>query len=80
MFHLRVLNTRILPVYMFRVLVDWRTWRVLITGREEDLDLLDEGWELAGAYRSWRKAYRVAARIADAHDMVLEWYVEEAAP
>jgi len=52
----------------------------LITGREEDLDLLDEGWELAGAYRSWREAYRVAARIADAHDMVLEWYMEEAAP
>ncbi|AEA12359.1 hypothetical protein TUZN_0873 [Thermoproteus uzoniensis 768-20] len=65
---------------MFRVLVDERAWRVLITGREEDLDLLDEGWELAGEFGSWREAYKVAARLADAHDMVLEWYVEEVAP
>lgn len=49
-----------------------------MTGREEDLDLLDAGWELAGEYESWRKAYKAAMRLADAHDMILEWYLEEA--
>ncbi len=63
---------------MFRVLVDERTWRVLVTGKEEDLDLLDEGWELAGEFGDWASAYKVALRLADVHDMVLEWYVEEA--
>ncbi|MEL9990000.1 MAG: hypothetical protein QXP98_03440 [Thermoproteus sp.] len=63
---------------MFRIFIDGRTWRVLISGKEEDLDLLDEGWELAGEYKDWASAYRVALRLADAHDMVLEWYVEEA--
>lgn len=50
----------------------------MVTGKEEDLDLIDEGWELAGEFEDWASAYRIALRLADAHDMVLEWYVEEA--
>lgn len=52
---------------------------MLVTGKEEDLDLLEEGWELAGEYKRWRDAYRVALRLADAHEYVLEWYLEEVA-
>lgn len=59
--------------------MDFRSWRILVTGKEEDLDLLDEGWELAGVFKRWRDAYRLALRLADAHDLVVEWYVEEAA-
>ncbi len=64
---------------MYRVLVDEKNWRILISGKEDDLDLLDEGWELAGQFDDWISAYKLALRLADAHDMVLEWYVEEAA-
>lgn len=59
-------------------MIDHKGWRILVTGREEDLDLLDAGWELAGEYESWGKAYKAAMRLADAHDMILEWYLEEA--
>ncbi|GEM_PF-571294 len=61
----------------FRIFVNHDKGRVLVSGKENDLELLNQGWELAGTYSTWRDAYRAGRKLADKLDYVLEWYIEE---
>ncbi|MBP1449417.1 MAG: hypothetical protein JZD41_05345 [Thermoproteus sp.] len=51
--------------------------RVLVTGRREDMRLLQLGWRIAGVFREWEEAYAEALRLAEELDAVLEWYIDE---
>ncbi|MEL9990051.1 MAG: hypothetical protein QXP98_03180 [Thermoproteus sp.] len=53
--------------------------RVLITGKKEDLSLMEQGWVLLGTYKKWERAFREALRLADLEELVVEWYLDEAA-
>ncbi|MEZ0248891.1 MAG: hypothetical protein ABWJ97_06430 [Thermoproteus sp.] len=53
--------------------------RVLITGKKEDLSLIEQGWVLLGTYRKWERAFREALRLADSEELIVEWYLDEAA-
>ncbi len=61
----------------FRIFVNHDKGRVLVSGKESDLELLYQGWELAGTYSTWKEAYKEGRKLADELDYVLEWYIEE---
>ncbi len=61
---------------MYRVLVDRKGGRVLVTGRPSDVEKLKD-WEVVYEAERWDEAYEVALLIADEEDFVLEWYLEE---
>lgn len=51
--------------------------RLLISGRDEDLSLVRQGWSVVGEYGRWGKAFSAAVRLAEREDLVVEWYLEE---
>jgi len=61
---------------MYRVLVNKTLGRILVTGKERDLYLLDEGWEVVYEARDWEEAFVYAMEIAE--DEIVEWYYDEA--
>ncbi len=61
----------------YRVYVNHKEGRVLVSGRDEDLGLIEEGWRVEFESNNWRNAYEYARDIADATDYILEWYLEE---
>ncbi len=62
---------------MFRVYVNHIKGRVLISGRDEDRELIRQGWKVVYRTTSWRKAYEYARKLANKYDYILEWYLEE---
>lgn len=60
---------------VYRVLINEREGRILVTGRDEDLRLIEEGWDLVFETFDWDEAFELAMEIAD--DKVVEWYYEE---
>ncbi|MCI4447063.1 MAG: hypothetical protein JHC20_04025 [Pyrobaculum sp.] len=61
---------------MYRVLVNEKEGRILVTGKEEDLRLLEEGWDLVFESFDWDEAFDFAMDMAD--DEIIEWYYEDA--
>ncbi len=61
---------------MYRVLVSRREGRILVTGKERDLRLLEEGWDLVFETFDWEEAFDFAMDIAE--DDIVEWYYDEA--
>ncbi|WP_369689096.1 hypothetical protein [Vulcanisaeta thermophila] len=61
----------------YRVLVNGRLGRVLVSGKPEDLSLVEFGWRVVYQDKDWRKAFEFARDYADERDYVLEWYLEE---
>jgi len=62
---------------MYRVIIDKRLGRVLVSGKDEDLKLTEEGWDIVFSAKRWIEAYEYARQIADKHNYILEWYMEE---
>lgn len=63
---------------MFWVLSNKREGRVFITGRLRDVDrLVQAGWNIEYKSRSWDKAYRAALLMAEARELIVEWYLED---
>jgi hypothetical protein len=50
-----------------------RPGRVFVAMREEELDLVEEGWEPVAKFRSASLALRAARWYADRFEYVLEW-------
>jgi hypothetical protein len=50
--------------------------RILVTGKEEDLRLLEDGWDLVFESFDWDEAFDFAMDMAD--DKIIEWYYEDA--
>ena len=61
---------------MYRVLVSRREGRILVTGKERDLRLVEEGWDLVFETFDWEEAFDFAMDIAE--DDIVEWYYDEA--
>jgi hypothetical protein len=61
---------------MYRVLVSRREGRILVTGKEKDLELVEEGWDLVFESFDWDEAFEFAMEIAE--DEIVEWYYDEA--
>jgi len=61
---------------VYRVLVNRSLDRILVTGKERDLRLLDEGWEIVYEAVDWEEAFEYAMEIAE--DEIVEWYYDEA--
>jgi hypothetical protein len=61
---------------VYRVLVNEKEGRILVTGKEEDLRLLEEGWDLVFESFDWDEAFDFAVDMAD--DEIIEWYYEDA--
>jgi hypothetical protein len=61
---------------VYRVLVNEKEGRILVTGKEEDLRLLEEGWDLVFESFDWDEAFDFAMDMAD--DEIIEWYYEDA--
>lgn len=61
---------------MYRVLVNEKKGRILVTGKEEDLRLLEDGWDLVFESFDWDEAFDFAMDMAD--DEIIEWYYEDA--
>lgn len=61
---------------MYRVLVNEKEGRILVTGKEEDLRLLEDGWDLVFESFDWDEAFDFAMDMAD--DEIIEWYYEDA--
>ncbi|MEM1568325.1 MAG: hypothetical protein QXI84_07595 [Thermofilaceae archaeon] len=47
--------------------------RIYVAFREEDLDLVEEGWEPLAKFKSPVHALRVAVFLADRFEYVVEW-------
>jgi|GEM_PF-1016043 len=62
--------------HMYRVLVSRREGRILVTGKEKDLELVEEGWDLVFESFDWDEAFEFAMEIAE--DEIVEWYYDEA--
>ncbi|AFA40331.1 hypothetical protein Pogu_2304 [Pyrobaculum oguniense TE7] len=60
---------------MYRVLVNRDQGRILVTGKDRDLKLLEEGWELVFESFEWDEAFDFALEIAD--EEIVEWYFDE---
>ncbi|MEM1598438.1 MAG: hypothetical protein QXP31_05080 [Pyrobaculum sp.] len=60
---------------MYRVLVNKKEGRILVTGKDRDLALLDEGWDLVFESLDWEEAFEYAMEVAE--DEVVEWYYDE---
>ncbi|MEM4742735.1 MAG: hypothetical protein QW792_02175 [Pyrobaculum sp.] len=61
---------------MYRVMLNKKNGRILVTGRDSDLALLEEGWELVFESFDWDEAFELAMELAD--DEIVEWYYDEA--
>jgi hypothetical protein len=61
---------------VYRVLVNEKEGRILVTGKEEDLSLVEEGWDLVFESFDWDEAFDFAVDIAN--DEIIEWYYEDA--
>lgn len=61
---------------VYRVLVNRKEGRILVTGKEEDLELLAKGWELLLESLDWEEAFEYALEIAG--DDIVEWYYDDA--
>jgi hypothetical protein len=61
---------------VYRVLVNEKEGRILVTGKEEDLRLLEDGWDLVFESFDWDEAFDFAMDMAD--DKIIEWYYEDA--
>jgi len=61
---------------VYRVLVNEKEGKILVTGKEEDLRLLEDGWYLVFESFDWDEAFDFAMGIAD--DEIIEWYYEDA--
>jgi len=61
----------------YRVYVNRRMGRVLVSGKSEDEALINEGWKVIREENDWRAAFEFAREYADRHDYILEWYMEE---
>jgi hypothetical protein len=61
---------------VYRVLVNEKEGRILVTGKEEDLRLLEDGWDLVFESFDWEEAFDFAMDMAD--DEIIEWYYEDA--
>jgi hypothetical protein len=61
---------------VYRVLVNEKEGRILVTGKEEDLRLLEDGWDLVFESFDWDEAFDFAVDMAD--DEIIEWYYEDA--
>ncbi len=62
-------------VYMYCVLINEESGRVLVSGKAEDMKA--EAWRIDKCFGDWYEAYEYAVDLADACEYVLEWYVEE---
>jgi hypothetical protein len=62
--------------HMYRVLMNEKEGRILVTGKEEDLRLLEDGWDLVFESFDWDEAFDFAMDMAD--DEIIEWYYEDA--
>ncbi|MGC8571098.1 hypothetical protein [Caldivirga sp.] len=51
--------------------------RILVTGKLNDLELVQVGWRIVMVSRRWYKAYDVARTLADRFNYMLEWYIED---
>ncbi len=60
---------------VYRVLRNKQGDRILITGKESDLELLKDGWSIVFESPYWDVAFAHAMEIAE--DEVIEWYYEE---
>jgi hypothetical protein len=61
----------------YKVFVNRRVGRVLVSGKPEDEALIDEGWRVIHENNDWKAAFEFARDYADKHDYILEWYLEE---
>jgi len=61
---------------MYRVLINRALDKILVTGKEKDLHLLDEGWEIVYEATDWEEVFEYAMEIAE--DKIVEWYYDEA--
>ena len=61
----------------YRVFVNRRMGRVLVSGKPEDEALINEGWRVIHEEDDWESAFEFARDYADRHDYILEWYLEE---
>jgi hypothetical protein len=61
---------------VYRVLVNEKEGRILVTGKEEDLRLLEDGWDLVFESFDWDEAFDFAMDMAN--DEIIEWYYEDA--
>jgi len=61
----------------YRVYVNRRVGRVLVSGKPEDEALISEGWKVIREEGDWESAFEFARDYADRHDYILEWYLEE---
>lgn len=59
--------------YMFRVYINPKAERVLVTSLKID----DRSWVLISKHPTWERAYRKAVYLANRLDYVLEWFLEE---
>ncbi|OYT27235.1 MAG: hypothetical protein B6V02_00210 [Thermoprotei archaeon ex4572_64] len=62
---------------MYRIMINKRMGRVLVTGKESDLELTNRGWKVVKEFDKWRDAYEYARKVANKFDYILEWYLEE---
>ena len=62
---------------VFRIYVNEFSGRVLVSGKESDLELIEKGWKIVREFNNWKDAFNYALDIADRFDYVLEWYVDE---
>jgi hypothetical protein len=60
---------------VYRVLLNRKEGRILVTGREGDLRLLEEGWELVYESSRWSEAFAFAIDVAN--DETIEWYYDD---
>ncbi|WP_291767697.1 hypothetical protein [Caldivirga sp. UBA161] len=51
--------------------------RILVTGKLNDLELVQVGWRIVMVSKRWYRAYDVARTLADKFNYVLEWYIED---
>jgi hypothetical protein len=63
-------------MYVYRVLVSKREGRILVTGKESDLRLVEEGWDVVFESFDWEEAFDFAMDMAE--EEIVEWYYDEA--
>ncbi|BDR93350.1 hypothetical protein [Vulcanisaeta souniana] len=61
----------------YKVFINRKMGRILVSGKSEDLSLIKEGWRIIYEDNDWKNAFEFARDYADKHDYVLEWYLEE---
>ncbi|MGC9153127.1 MAG: hypothetical protein ACP5GY_05265 [Vulcanisaeta sp.] len=61
----------------YKVFINRRLGRILVSGKPEDEVLINEGWKVIYEHQDWKNAFAYARDYADKHDYILEWYLEE---